>query len=105
MRVPDPVVNIRVYDANGNLSKQRLHHSLNMVDYERNHEIRITLPEGTHDIPARSLLIMTRNPEPGIEYELTFHPPGSAALAAADGYLTSKMPSGGAPQPRRYGWS
>jgi hypothetical protein len=107
MAQPDPQVEIVVYGRNGGV-RVRTPHSLNVVYYTRNHEIRITVPPAPlHAIPPMSLLAMTRNPTPAFDYRLEFYPPGCTARRAQRlaRYLTDLLPSGGAPVRRRYGWA
>lgn len=106
MATPDPVVDIVIFDTAGEKLHEKLAHPLNLVDYELKHEIRATLPDGLHrHVPAMSVLIMTKDPNPWTDYRLEFHPPGSSGSAEANRYLTSSLPSGGAPVARRYGWA
>ncbi len=106
MSTPDPLVEILVYDVNGKVTHRKAMHNLNLVDYERKREIRITLPERLQDhVPEMSLLIMTKDPDPVHDFRLEFHPPGSTTVSAASGILTTSLPKGGVPVARRYGWN
>lgn len=101
---PDPVVDITIYDAAGAVLRRKPLHALNVVDYTKKREIRITIPDGLHaDIPQMSVLVMTKDPTPSLDYRLQFYPPGSAPDYIAS-RLVNKLPSGGAPVARRYGW-
>ena len=105
MAQPDPLVEICVYDAAGRRLHRRNVHPLNMVDYELKHEIRITVPvDINRDIPTMSLLIMTKNPTPLLDYRLEFHSPGSPMVTACEPELVNTLPSGGAVEKRRWGW-
>ncbi len=102
---PDPVVEIVIYDSAGAVLQHKSVHPLNVVDYEPKSEIRVTIPDGMHrDIPEMSVLVLTKDPTPALDYRLEFYPPGSAP-AAVTAKLTKALPSGGAPQSRHYGWS
>lgn len=106
MATPDPIVDIVVYDVAGNVVQAKSSHPLNMVDYELKHEIRITMPDRLQDlIPAMSLLVMTKDPTPTLDYLLEFHPPGSPLAATLAPKLTVTLPAGGAGVGRKYGWS
>ena len=106
MATPDPLVDIIVYDASGNVIQAKHSHLLNMVDYELKHEIRITMPDRLQDlIPQMSILIMAKDPTLDLDYLLEFHPPSSAKADALSPGLTETLPSGGANAGRRYGWS
>jgi HKD family nuclease len=107
MRVPDPIVNITVFDDGDVPTHSVTGHPLNMVEYSRKAEIRITLVERMQDeIPEMSLLVMKRlDPTAGAEYSLEFYPPGSPTYGSLSSELTESMPSGGRGFGRRYGWS
>lgn len=108
MRDPDPVVDIVVYDDTDAPMRAVSSHPLNMVEYERKGEIRITVPERMQDlIPAMALLVMTAgDPTSGLDYTLDFYPPGSPGYGTYSSGLSTAMPSGGRPGPgRRYGWA
>ncbi len=105
MLTPDPIVDIEIYDSAGALVAAERDHSLNVVDYARKHEVRITIPNGRHAlIPPMSVLELERDPSPSLDFRLRFYPPGSAAAAAAVPNLTATMPRGSLPVARRYGW-
>jgi len=106
MAEPDPRVEIVVRDASGDVIR-RVPHSLNVVYYETKGEIRITIPHFLiEDIPQMSLLSMTRDPEPELDYRLDFYPPECVTPEAEQlrALRTTAMPSGGVPQVRRFGW-
>lgn len=102
---PDPVVEIIVHDTSGVVTHHKPVHGLNVVDYERKREIRITLPDRLQDhIPPLSLLVMTRNPPPTLDYRLEFFAPGAPQIATYAPLLVNKLPTGGSGAARRYGW-
>lgn len=102
-RVPDPVVDLRVFNSAGRQSKRLHPFSLNTVYYDKKHEIRITVPpDVAATIPAHSIMVMRQSER--CDYEIEIYAPGSAAYA---GYLqrcNQTMPSGGRATPRRFGW-
>ena len=103
--IPDPVVEIIIYDSAGNVLHHKVPHPLNVVDYEKKKEIRATIPDGLHrEIPEMSVLVVTQNPIPALDYRLEFYPPGTAPAAVVS-RMINKLPSGGAPTSRHYGWS
>lgn len=102
---PDPVVEIIIYDTRGGMSKHKNPHPLNVVDYALKREIRITIPDGLHNhIPTMSVLAITKDPAPALDYRLEFYPP-STVPSNISSRLTNVLPSGGQPTARRYGWS
>lgn len=106
MRVPDPIVEITVFGDEDEPIHKVINHPLNIVEYTRKSEIRITLPERMQDeIPEMSLLVMTRHGESNVEYTLDFFPPGSPTYGSLASKLTIPMPSGGRGSGRKYGWS
>lgn len=103
---PDPEIEIIVYDSQGAV-QLRAQHELNVVYYTRKSEIRITIPPvPLASIPQMSLLVMTRNPTPTLDYWLEFFPPNCNDPRARQfgSYLVNELPSGGASDKRRYGW-
>jgi hypothetical protein len=107
MRTPDPTVDIVVYDDTDAVLHRAPAHSLNMVEYERKGEIRITVPDRMQDlIPEMALLVMAiADPASGLDYTLDFYPPGSPSYGTYSAGLAVSMPTGGRPGPgRRYGW-
>jgi hypothetical protein len=107
MALPDPQVEMVVYDAQGR-TVVRQPHSLNVVYYERKSEIRITIPpEPLARIPQLSLLVMTRNPSAAYDYRLEFYPPtcNTPQVQRFRSKLVHTLPSGGAAVSRRYGWA
>lgn len=76
-RLPDPVVDITVYDAGGNVSLVKSAYGLNTVFYETKGEIRITIsPDIREAIQPYSILHM----QPGVgavDYTMDIYNPGS----------------------------
>jgi hypothetical protein len=102
-RVPDPLVNITVYDRRGGLVFSREAYPLNTVYYETKAEIRITLSLDivTH-IPKFSILVMRQGTIN--DYDIEIYAPGSVIYAQHLRVCNQTMPSGGAAQARRMGW-
>lgn len=104
-RVPDPVVDFSIYDANGGRVRSLMSFQLNMVDYSRKSEIRITVPpDFARLIPPLSILHMSRMPsQTTLDYLCEVFSPGSAQHASLITACTEVMPSGGRAS-RRFGW-
>ena len=102
---PQPVVEILIYDQHGNIAHRRGNHALYVVEYTRKSEIRITIPDGlTRHIPDMSVMVMTKDPIPQLDYRLEFFPPGVAPTALT-AQMNVALPSGGKPVRRHYGWA
>ena len=103
-RLPDPIVNIAVFDNSGSIVIRYQDFSLNTVDYERRSEIRITVPQDViAHTPDRSILVMSI-PLDTVDYHLEVHPPLSPQYHYLLDACNQEMPSGGRPDPRRFGW-
>lgn len=105
-RVPDPIVNIRVYDANGKPIPhlEILNFALNTVLYSTKSEIRVTVsPSLAHAITPYSVLVMTKLSGPQ-DYDMEVYLPGSQDFANYLAVCNQTLPSGGAQQPRKMGW-
>lgn len=104
-RTPDPVVDIHVFDAAGNLRLRHNPFNLNTVYYETKSEIRITVPpDVVQAVPGYSIMVMRQSARPGYDYEIYIYVPGSPQHTV---YLTAcnqTMPSGGRTTPRSFGW-
>jgi hypothetical protein len=105
-RVPDPRVNITVFDGNGKATVRKRDFGLNTVYYTTKSEIRVTM---TQDVvqatPARSIMIMTPGDEhSGIDYDLVIYAPGSKEYEQYLAVCNQAMPSGGSAKPRQFGW-
>lgn len=107
-RVPDPIVDITVYDNAGVPMPALNRHAfrLNVVAYTRRSEIRITVPpELARAIPPYSILVMSKAAESDLlDYQMDIYAPGSAQH---DNYLAvcnQTLPSGGKARARKMGW-
>lgn len=104
-RLPDPVVDLTVYDRQGNVHVRHDPFELNTVFYERKSEIRITVPpDVVRATPQMSILVMEHSSSPQRDYDISIYPPGSPQY---NGYLrvcNQVMPTGGVGGPRRFGW-
>lgn len=107
-RIPDPIVNITVYDQNGNPMPHlsRLYFPLNMVYYEVKSEIRITVnPELSREIPAYSILVMSRpENQSDYDYDMDIYCPVSDQFKDYLAICNQTLPSGGAEKSRLMGW-
>jgi hypothetical protein len=79
-RVPDPVVDLKVFNVKGALVVQHSRLNLNTVYYATKSEIRITVPaDVVRSAPEYSILIMRRaGAVQGLAYTLDIYAPGSA---------------------------
>jgi hypothetical protein len=103
-RVPDPVVDINVFDRRGRQVLSRPGYGLNTVYYEKKAEIRITLsPEIAEHIPEGSLMVM-RQAGGVSDYDIEVYAPGSSLYRSFLAACNQTMPSGGAAEGRRMGW-
>jgi HKD family nuclease len=100
---PDPIVDLRVIDAHGVEIIRHNPFALNTVFYERNREIRVTVPpDVVHAVPDNSILVMSRGES--VDYEMTIYLRGSAQYTDYLQRCNQQMPSGGRRQARRFGW-
>lgn len=104
-RTPDPIVNLNIYDANGNNIHQQLGLPLNMVYYTTKSDIRITInPTVAQSITPFSILHMEKSAVLGADYDIDIYHPGSLAYVNYLAVCNQTMPSGGNPVARRFGW-
>lgn len=110
-RVPDPMVNIRVFDSTGVLVNSVIQYPLNTILYTLKSEIRITITpsilsglqytQGSTDYP---ILVMSNSLSPNCDYDMDFYAKGSQVY---DDYLAicdQELPSGGKSVARKMGW-
>lgn len=110
-RVPDPIVNINVYDKNGSLVNSKANYSLNMIYYTKKSELRITITPSilnalnisniTTDYP---ILVMRISSTAGCDYDLDFYEYGSTTYNNYLNICNQTLPSGGKTVPRKMGW-
>jgi HKD family nuclease len=105
-RVPDPIVNIRAFDKTGKLVLIVQGYGLNTVYYDTKSEIRITFrPDILKAMPDYSILVIKEGPANSTQdYDIDVYAPGSPEYAALLTVCNQTMPSGGKPNPRRFGW-
>lgn len=108
-RIPDPVVNIRVFNNKGDLIKTELNYALNTIYYTKKSEIRITItPSILSGLTAPSdtypLLVMRESTITGCDYELDFYSVGSTDYGNYLAICNQSLPSGGKSIARRMGW-
>ena len=110
-RVPDPIVNINVFDTTGTLVSSTQNYNLNMIEYTRNAEVRITIKrsllsklhfsKGSTNYP---ILAMKKSSLPGIDYELNFYEYCGIVYNSYLAVCNQTLPSGGKSVPRKMGW-
>lgn len=108
--VPDPIVNIRVFDSTGSLVNTVLNYSLNTIYYTKKSEIRITITpsilNGLNLAPTANypILVMRTSAIPGCDYDLDFYAEGSTDYNNYLALCNQSLPSGVKPSPRKMGW-
>ena len=104
-RIPDPIVNILIYDNSGNLIRSVQEYALNTVFYESKAEIRITVsPDILSSVNAYSILVMTNSNVENCDYDLNVFNPGSIEYEQYLALCDQQLPSGGKAIPRKMGW-
>lgn len=104
-REPDPIVDIFIYNAEGNNIHTQHRHNLNTVYYTLKGEIRITIPQGiVHLIPEFSLLVLRKSLTVGLDYDILIYQEGSQDYRMYLEVCNQSMPSGGNIRARRFGW-
>lgn len=104
-RIPDPVVDLKVYDSSGSQILRYSPFNLNTVYYATKSEIRITVPQGViQNAPAYSVLVMRQSTQPGFDYDMDIYVPGGGQHSTYLAACNQTMPSGGKPVARRFGW-
>lgn len=110
-RDPKPVVDVRLFDENGDLIAEKHDFDLTMVDYEKRSEIRITMPREIvnhatgFNGPDYCVLVMQKKTSslPN-DYDISLYLPGSRKHEELLEMCDTDMPSGGKANPRSYGW-
>lgn len=103
---PLPTVSLTVYGPGGAVVATEPVHALKMWTYTNgpsaNDDFRITLPsQMLQHVPNDTILVMERDPAtPGLDYALSFFPPGHPDYAAHLARCTEAIRN----SPRRYGW-
>lgn len=102
-RVPDPVVDLKVFDGKGAQIIRHPSFGLNTVYYETKHEIRVTVPSDVvKAVPSHSILVMRQGAQ--CDYEMDIYVPGSSQYTTYLQRCNQTMPSGGSANPRNFGW-
>jgi len=101
-RVPDPVVDLRVFDKASKEVERHPAWHLNLVYYTKKSEIRITFPKLRTTVPDNSILVMRESTR--CDYEMEIYVPGSVDYQQYLSRCNQNMPSGGKANPRRFGW-
>lgn len=105
-RVPDPIVNIAVYDAANNVVLAKPGFGLNMVLYERKSELRITFSTDLRAAVQPLAVMVMRRVSGDREYDIDIYNPGGVGTLYEQ-YLSvcnQTLPAGGSGQARRMGW-
>lgn len=102
-RVPDPVVDITVYDGAGNMFLQRIGYDLNTVFYAAKGEIRVTVSPDIRVVIAPFSILHMQPGAGATDYIMEIYNPGSARYTALLAVCNQTLPSGGA-VPRKMGW-
>lgn len=110
-RLPDPIVDISLFNKNGEEIFSIENYSLNTVYYESKAEIRITIPRAIYDNsenyfdgPYPILVMKNDNLNSDSDYDLSIYLPGSKDYKLLDDACNQTMPSGGKKIPRKFGW-
>lgn len=106
-RVPDPIVNITVYDVAGKVALVKTGFPLNTVYYSTKSEIRITFSSDlVAAVDEYAIMVMRRTDEPH-DYDIDIFNPGTPPSQRYQEYFAAcnqTMPSGGKAQARKMGW-
>lgn len=103
-RVPDPVVNVTVYDGAGTPILTVTGFNLNTVFYAQRSEIRITFsPQLRKAIAPYSIMVMRRTEE-AHDYDIEIFNPGSDRYQEYLDVCNQTLPGGGSARRRRMGW-
>lgn len=104
-RIPDPVVNIIVYDIPGNVILSHTNYNLNTVFYEIKAEIRITVPQNViQNTPDLSMMVMRESSVVGVDYDIYIYPPTNQDFINYLAVCNQTMPSGGKSTARKFDW-
>lgn len=102
-RLPDPVVDVTVFDAAGNVALVKPGYGLNTVYYDKKGEIRITVSPDVR-VAIQPFAILHMQPGAGgVDYTMDIYNPGSARYAALLASCNQTLPSGGGVA-RKMGW-
>ena len=105
-RLPDPVVDISVYDKQAVKILEFKYYNLNTVFYDTKAEIRITVPREFVDmVPSYSLMVMgIENAESSLDYKIDVYLDGSSEYERFLSCCNQTMPAGGKSKARVFGW-
>jgi len=105
--LPDPIVNITVFDKTGRKVFSHDNFPLNTVYYEKKSEIRITVPSDVVKLCPEYSIMMMKRANIGSEdydYDIEIYIPGSTSYSNFLPICNQTMPSGGRSQARMFGW-
>ncbi|MCK6624700.1 MAG: hypothetical protein L6R45_05935 [Anaerolineae bacterium] len=105
-RIPDPIVNITVFNSSGEPIITHVGYGLNTVFYERRSEVRITVPQDViRASPDDSIMVMKQaETDQPHDYDIEIYVPGSEQYNSYLAVCNQTMPSGGKATPRKFGW-
>jgi hypothetical protein len=103
-RDPDPICNITVFGKKNKVLYSNPAYPLNTVLYTRNSEIRVTASPLVQHVPEYSVLVMIPSSVAGVDYDMQIFTPASPDYDKWVAVCDQKMPSGGKPVARRFGW-
>jgi hypothetical protein len=104
---PLPIVSLTVHASSGSVVASVPVHALKMWTYSNgpsaNDDFRLTLPaQMLQQVPDDTILVMERDPNTtGLDYALSFYPPGHPSYASLLALCTQSIPN----SQRRYGWA
>lgn len=105
-RVPDPIVNVQVFDDQGRLVVQHSLLKLNTVYYSTKSDIRVTFPPDViSNSPEFSIMVIRQSADPQTyDYDIFIFAPGSSQYSVYLDVCNQDMPTGGKSKARKFGW-
>src|SRR5207248_2343236 len=103
-RVPDPIVNITIFDGAGARIVSKAGFNLNTVFYEKKAEIRITFSADLTGAVEQFAIMVMRQGTGISDYEIEIYNPGSPFYDQYLAVCNQLLPSGGPRRARRMGW-
>lgn len=103
-RVPDPLINVTVFNSQGVAVLVKPQFPLNTVYYELKKEIRITVSPDILKVTAEFSILHMRGGDQECDYYFDIYNPGSAQYQALLAVCNQTLPSGGAGKARKMGW-
>lgn len=103
-RIPDPVVDITIYDKTGNAIAREVDYGLNTVYYEPKSEIRCTVSANLRDLIEQYAILHMQFGSGTTDYVMDIYNPGSERYKQLLAVCDQTMPAGGKEPARKYGW-